>query len=492
MRRPVRPHPDRTKRTPRGLFIAGAALVISGLLVILLAWNRGQPPAVTPVPPTAGAPQTVAATPVLSARRIPSFTTALIPVRAMAAAMDPIAAASPAASCLSIGNGTEGLYLHNASTPVIPASNQKLLTASAAMELIGEDEVFTTAFDVAAPMKGGVVDGDLFMVGGGDPVLTTDAYQARQSHGDFPATDLEAVADSMVADGLVEITGAVVGDASRYDSERGVPGWPQRWFDNGTVAPLSALLVNDGWVMDPVTGEGSTGPTPDPAQHTAAVFARLLTDRGVKIGGPARSGRTPEGAQQVAVAESAPVKEVLKELLAFSDNTTAEMFLKEMGFRSSGTGSTEAGVAAVEKWVSDIDLDTDGWVMVDGSGLSSGNRMTCSMLGALLRRSGPDSPLAAGLAVPGQSGTLDERLDSGELPERLRAKTGTLNDVAALSGWLGTDPGAVLDFEYVMNSDAGALTATDLGLQPRMLTALLAQPVAPPLDAAGPIKATDG
>ena len=129
------------------------------------------------------------------------------------------------------------------------------------------------------------------MVGGGDPLLTTEAYQQRLERGRLPETDLEGVADELVAAGVRQITGSVMGDGTRYDSERSVPGWAERWLTDGTVAPLSALTVNDAWLIDPTTGDRPRGPCSriHPA-HVAGVLSQLLIERGVVIAGPPRSG----------------------------------------------------------------------------------------------------------------------------------------------------------------------------------------------------------
>lgn len=495
VRRAPKGHPARSPGRPppsKTLLWLGILCLLGGLGALAVSWVTGQPPGSASVPEEVAAPGPGPVTPVLSARRVPTFTTAMIPRRAMAAAVQPAIDAAPTDTCIGVGDGTDSLYLHNGNAPLVPASNQKILTASAALDLIGPDETLTTTFAAAEPMENGVVEGDLFMIGGGDPVLTTDAYQARQQHGRFPETDLEAVADRLVADGLDQIIGTVVGDASRYDAQRSLPGWKPRWQSGGTVAPLSALLVNDAWLIDPVTGEGAGGPAPDPAQHAAAVMARLLTDRGVVIGGEARSGTAPADPHSIAEVESPPMSTMVGQVLTFSDNTTAELLVKEMGVRSGATGSTADGVNAVTDWAHDEGVAEQGWVMVDGSGLSSGNLLTCTMLARLLQRAGPDSVLADGLAVPGGAGTLEDRFTSGGFPERLRAKTGTLNDVSALSGWFTGAKDTALDFEFVLNTGDSTVSVADLALQQKLLEALADQPVPPPLEAAGPLPHSDG
>ena len=470
-------------RGNRALLIISALCLAVGAAAMGFAFITGRSEEL-PSPQSADEP--APGTPVLSARRVPAFTTAPIPLRALAAAVQPFADAAPPESCISVGDGSRAIYSHNASAGLVPASNQKLITASAALDLIGADETLKTDFRTVGKPDGGVIEGDLFMVGGGDPLLMTDAYQDIQTHGRLPESNLEAIADQLVGAGVRRVTGSVVGDGSRYDSERVVEGWPSRWLTNGTGAPLSALSVNDGWLIDPVTGEGEGGATADPSLHAAAVMTRLLTDRGVVIDGAPRSGEAPADTESLLAVDSLPLSEILEELLAFSDNTTAELLLKEMGVRSGAAGTTADGVAAVTAWASDRGLPEGEWVMVDGSGLSDGNRVTCDLLGAVLRTNGATGTIADALAVPGQGGTLSDRFEEGEWPQRLRAKTGSLNDVTSLSGWLTTRPGAALDFEIVLNTGDRRVGNSDLGLQEDILTALLDQPVAPPLDAAGP------
>jgi D-alanyl-D-alanine carboxypeptidase/D-alanyl-D-alanine-endopeptidase (penicillin-binding protein 4) len=188
----------------------------------------------------------------------------------------------------------------------------------------------------------------------------------------------------------------------------------------------------------------------------------------------------------VLSVSSLPVDDLVQEVLRYSDNTTAELLVKEIGRTRSGAGSTAAGTSAIVEWASGEGIPVEGVVMLDGSGLSYENRVTCDLLASVLRRSGPEGTLATSLAVPGQPGTLEDRFAGGEWPTRLRAKTGTLNTVTALSGWLVTRPGATLDFEIVQNTGDRRVNGEDLAFQQRVLETLLDHPLAPPLAEAGP------
>ena len=424
-------------------------------------------------------------TPVLSARRVPQWTTQPLATRRLNEAVAPIVATAPPGTCVEIGDGTSAWYAHNNATPLTPASNLKLLTTAAALDILGADSTLNTRFAADTAPQGGVVSGNLYMIGGGDPLLSTEGYQRNRS-GRLPETDMEAVADQLVAAGVRQINGSVVGDAGRYDTQQSIPTWPDRHRDGGTIAPLSALMINDAWTVNPTTGVGEGGPAPDPAAHAAAVLTQLLVERGVVVTGPPASGTASPSAVELLSVPSLSVNDMVAEVLRYSDNTTAEMLVKEIGKVASDEGSTAAGTAAILAWAQQQGFPTDGSVVLDGSGLSYENLVTCDLLAAALRRDGPTGPIATGLAVPGQPGTLKDRFAGTELGSRLRAKTGTLNTVTSLSGWLATRPGANLDFEIIENTGDRHVNGPDLAFQQQLLETLLDHPMAPPLTEAGP------
>lgn len=470
--------PTGTGGRRRGRWLAAAgALALLGLVAGAAAFVFPQETAVA----DGAGPDLVASTPVLSVRRAPEVLARPVAARTLQAAVAPVLARFPAESCVEVNDGTTALVAQQDSVALAPASNMKLLTGAAALDVLGPDTRLTTRFAAAAAPVAGTVAGDLFVVGGGDPLLTTDTYAARQTNGVPPATDLEAVADQLVAAGVTRITGSVVGDGTRYDDQRVVASWPDRFVGQGVVGNLGGLLANDAWTVDPVTPGGPTGaPAPDPAAHAAAVLTALLQARGVQVDGVPRSGTAPAGAVTVLDVPSLTVAELVGETLAFSDNTSAELLLKEMGRASGGAGSTQAGTAVVQQWLEANKLPTEGVVLVDGSGLSDQNRVTCALLGDVLRASGPDGTLAQGLARPGRAGTLEDRLTGDDLRDRVRAKTGTLRNVTALSGWLDTVPGRRLQFAMLANTGGREVQAADTAVQGDLLRALLAYPQTPP------------
>jgi serine-type D-Ala-D-Ala carboxypeptidase/endopeptidase (penicillin-binding protein 4) len=426
-------------------------------------------------------------TAVLSARRVPEYTARPVATRAVQAATAPVIARAPASSCVQVDDGSTTVVGSKETTPLAPASNMKLLTTSAVLDVLGADAHLSTEVAAATPPAGGTVAGDLYLIGGGDPLLSTATYEATQTHGAQPQTSMEMLADKVVAAGVRQVTGSVVGDGSRYDGQRSVPGWPARFVTQGIVANLGALMVNDAWTVDPVDPKGSGGAAAaDPAAHAASVLTQLLRARGVQVGGPPVSGTAPAGATTIVEVPSLTVRELVDETLAFSDNTSAELLLKELGHAKGGAGTTEAGLAVVRTWLTDQRLPADGVRLVDGSGLSDQDRLTCRLLADLLARGGPDGALAQGLARPGRPGTLDDRFTGADLRDRLRAKTGTLKSVAALSGWLDTTSGRPLRFSILENTDGRDVQAADLSVQGDLLRALLSYPQSPPADQLGP------
>lgn len=478
--RVVRRHRHRGSRRgfPRvGLFGLAAALAVSGVAVIVLAVATEPELEVA-----SGAQHDLSAvTPVLSARRTPTLLTEPVAARNLRAAVQPVVDAAPDASCLRVDDGGTPLVLSGNDAPLVPASNMKLLTAAAAIDLLDPDERRTTTLVTdGAPTDGSVVVGNLYLVGGGDPMLSTAGYLEQLPNGVPPATDIAAVADQVVASGVREIIGSVVGDESRYDLVRTLPAWPERFLTQGQVGPLSALIVDDGW-------RPGLGPTDEPAVHAASVLTGLLEERGVSVAGPPLAGIAPEGAALLTEVPSLTVAELAQQALRFSDNTTTELLVKEIGLQHGGVGSTAAGLEAIRNWMTERGLPDDGVVLDDGSGLSEESRLTCDLLSAVLVDDGPAGVVADGLAVPGQDGTLRERLTAPPLGERVRAKTGSLLSVAALSGWLGTDGGRQLGFSFVINTPGRQVTAVDLGLQQQLLASMVGHPSAPPVDQLAPL-----
>lgn len=465
-----------------------ALLAVGALAGGATAW---QLEAAVPQPPIAGPARAGTATPVLSVRRLPTVVAAPIAERRLYADLDALAAFMPADTCLVV-EGPDLRYAHRADAPMVPASTAKLLTATAALMALGPDlRLRTTVVAPAAP-AGGVVAGDLTLVGGGDPILASPDYAAGFKRQPQTFTDLDALAAAVQEAGVGRIDGSVVGDESRYDRTRYVPGWPARYIDQDVVGPLSGLAVNDGFERYPLE-QGAAGPlepAADPAANAAGVLTRLLEARGVDVVGEPRSGPAPAGAVEVAALESGPLVDVVGEMLRDSDNNTGELVLKELGL-AEGDPSTAGGAAAMRALLDEGGLDLTGAAVVDGSGLSLDNRVTCTLLVDLLRRPSTGDLIRDLLAVAGRSGTLAERFVGTPLEGVLRAKTGSLTTVASLAG-LVADDDAALTFAFVVNVPPPERVPEGVDAAQRRLGEILAAwPRVPDLAALGPV-AQDG
>lgn len=452
-----------SRRNPYPALII-AALLPAVALGALWQFASGQKPdavnvAVTPpVPETTLVPALpILVTPILSVRRAPSVLAQQVNEDALKNALEPFISDLNSTSCFAVSIDDELVLAVNETVPLRPASNVKLITASVALEVLGAEFTYTTTIkgDVGA---GGVVNGNLYFVGGGDPVLNSSWWQGpNQNYPPFNRTSIEALADSIKVAGVTSITGSVVGDASRYDSELYPPSWTNdvRFTDGG---PVSALLVND-------SRESATVASQDPVVGAAKVLTALLEERGITVGSPAVAGAAPSNAEMITSIDSMPLPAILAEMLTTSDNSTAEMVLKEIGYATSKTGTRIAGLAILMATLAEWAIPTAGVTLVDGSGLSDDNRLTCEALLEVLQHGSVADAVGQGLAVGGAPGsTLYDAFLAGEpLSGIIRAKTGTLNNLSdgiteggkpaakALSGFVPTDSGGVIEFSLLLN-----------------------------------------
>jgi D-alanyl-D-alanine carboxypeptidase/D-alanyl-D-alanine-endopeptidase (penicillin-binding protein 4) len=466
----------------RSLTAALVAVAVAAGVAAAGAGPAGSRAAATPAPFRAQ-------TPVLSLRREPALVERTLgDLRlepALAAALaDPAFTPVRATSCLVVARGANTLYSYRATQPEIPASNLKLLTAAAVLDRLGPATRLVTEVRAARAPAGGTVTGDLYLIGGGDPLLRTPDYVATLTYPETLYDDLDALARTVRAAGIVRITGSVVGDESRYDSLRVVPTWKPSYVATGAAGPLSALEVNDGFQsFRPDVG------APRPAQQAASVFTASLRRQGVAVGGPAREGLTPPTAVAVTSMASAPLAATVAEVLRQSDNTGTELLAKELGRDVAGTPSTATGVAAVRATLAAEGLPVAQLAAVDGSGLDRSDRASCQLLIDVLARTGPTGALGAGLPVAAGSGTLVHRFAGTPAAGRLRAKTGTLDGVAALSGFVDAAPGSPapggLTFSLILNGLPNAALGDTL--EDRVGTVLAMYPQVPPLDQLAPL-----
>ena len=337
-----------------------------------------------------GSPSSLLGTPLLSPARVPRALQAFSAEQRLdgtvAAAMSPqaLGKAAAAGSCAEIVQDGHVLYQDHPGLPVVPASNMKLLTATALLDKFGPSFRFQTSIMVTHKPTRGVVHGDLYFVGGGDPLLRLRSYAASVP-GDTVYTNMTGLVLELKAAGVRQVTGSVVGDASELDSLTTVPGWPARYVEDGDVGALSALGIDDGFAT--AGGQVPIG-APVPVQ-SAGVLTNLLRSAHISVQGQPSEGKAPRGAQLFVNIKSAPLGSVLGEVLRESDNTAMELMTKGLGRRERGVGSTAAGLVAVRKVLAADGLPLHGFVNDDGSGLSTSDRVTCALLVAVLERAAP-------------------------------------------------------------------------------------------------------
>jgi serine-type D-Ala-D-Ala carboxypeptidase/endopeptidase (penicillin-binding protein 4) len=311
---------------------------------------------------------------------------------------------------VTIGDDGAFWYRHLAWVMRAPASNEKLLLSMALLAAVGPDRVIQTrAMAEAAPVDG-VIDGDLWLVGHGDPELTPDA--------------LDGLAQQIGAAGVTRIEGSVTGDMGPFERDWWAPGWKDD-FPAVEVAIPTAL-----------TFRGNVGPEgrhiDDPELRAAEYLTKALRRHGIHVGGPAAVATADGSRVKIAATGSAPIVDILRRMDVDSINFDAEVLGKVLGAEVSGTGSIAAGAAAIDAFTAANGAPR--FQHRDASGLSYADRVTTQGMVRLLWAAGRE-PWAADLrsALPiGGQGTLEGRLGH----TRVRAKTGTLTAVSALSGWV--------------------------------------------------------
>ncbi|MGI9644455.1 MAG: D-alanyl-D-alanine carboxypeptidase/D-alanyl-D-alanine-endopeptidase [Ilumatobacteraceae bacterium] len=316
-----------------------------------------------------------------------------------------------------------------------PASNQKVLTAIGALELLDPDATLTTTLGATTRVEGGRIGGDLVLIGGGDPMLW-----------DVGEHSLYAMATRLRDMGVTEVSGALLVDDGRYDARRMAAGWTDQQIP-GDAAPISALTV----------AANRVGDTPDylrdPATGNGQVLFRYLAEMGITVRGGV-SNETAEIETELVTLHSPVIARLVDGMMRNSDNTTAELLLKEIGLQASGEGSTAAGLAAsrdvVESWcVSLTGLDDDG------SGLSYANARSAREWRLMLQGAQEQPWWPAfhdSLPVAGDpDGTLPNRLSGPATVDNLRAKTGTINVARGLSGTFTTAGGRAATFSVIIN-----------------------------------------
>jgi D-alanyl-D-alanine carboxypeptidase/D-alanyl-D-alanine-endopeptidase (penicillin-binding protein 4) len=428
--------------------------------------------------PEASPAATVAPTsrPLWSPERLPALLAEAEGALELARGVDELL--GPTASCLVVRQGRRPVLDRSPDLALTPASTQKVLVAVAALSALGRDFRFTTKVVAARSPQGGAV-AEAWLVGGGDPFLATPEYteflRTRPRPGERPLTPLTGLVDGLRRAGVISL-GALHGDDSRYDRARAVPTWKPSYLADNEIGSLGALVVDGGFDVFTPGGEVRAA---DPAAHAATELARLAAAAGITAPKVGSSAVAPAGAVTLAEVRSAPLAEVVGAMVRESDNEAAELLVRELGRHQGAEGSTTSGTAAVIRLLDGLGLPTGGLRLGDGSGLETTNRASCRTLHAALGLpAGKDGgALSEALPVAGRSGTLSKRLVGTPLEGKLRAKTGSLDGVTGLVGYV--DGRRRLSFAFLANGVFSEARGREL--QDRLVTLLANYPAPAPL-----------
>jgi serine-type D-Ala-D-Ala carboxypeptidase/endopeptidase (penicillin-binding protein 4) len=387
-----------------------------------------------------------------------------------------------------LGAGREAELAIDADRAQPPASNMKLVTSAAALVLLGADWSFETVVEGCGPLADGRLDGDLVVRAGGDPLYDPNADGSVDGL-------LAPLIEELRARGVREVSGDLVLDEGDFEAPGAPDGWPdegQRWseycalaggfsanrgcltavvrpglaggaarvaveprhhglpssIDVDTVAKGKLVVRLDARSHAGVRVEGSIPKSverwsdsfahPDPVALFGSALRGALSDAGIRIHGDVRRERGAKGGEVLARLRT-PLSAVLTPINTDSNNGVADQLFLALGHSAGGAGTRAAAANATRRAVERLGVPAEGLTQIDGSGLSRGNRATArqiaALLSAVLEKDQPASALyRSSLAVAGESGTLEDRMQADELRGKVQAKTGFIGGVSALSG----------------------------------------------------------
>jgi len=330
------------------------------------------------------------------------------------------------------------------------ASNMKLFTTATALARMGpETRIATTLRSDGSVDRNGVLHGNLYLVGSGDPALGTPSFYRRYLGG--LGTNIFVLKRELREEGIEAVTGRLYADDGVFDRLRGVAD--SGYATSPEIGPLSGLSFNSGFS----TSSGGSFAS-DPAITAAATLAVALREAGIRISTTVALGSAPPFSSALASVESPLLTDIVNTTDVYSDNFFAEMLIKLLGARFGGAGTTAAGAGVVERFARG---HGSGVHAVDGSGLTRSNRASPRQVVNLLRsmRGTPaGEDLIQDMALAGHEGTVADRMHGTAAYGRCRTKTGTIRAVSNLSGYCFNRDGKVMIFSILM---AGV---RDLGL----------------------------
>lgn len=421
----------------------------------------------------------------------------------------PLATARISLEVVGLDDG-KVLYARAPEQLLNPASNTKLVTAAAALLRLGPEYRFLTDFLADQPLAGGKV-GTLYVKGRGDPSFTTERLEGlaldlyhrglREVRGDLVLDDTffdrEAWGPGWEQETSDKSYAAGVSALSLNHNSVGIyvfPGESRGAKARVELEPASAALVLDNRVITakaggrkrlkphtvatdvdrtrvvvqgriPLSSEGEIlfRRVEDGTRYFGETLRALFALRGVKIGGKVVRGSAPPSAVLVASYESDELGDLVRDMNKVSSNFMAEMLVKTLGAELKGIpGSWAKGIDVIGDVLAELGIPRGGYVLKNGSGLNDTNRLSAHQLASLLVEMWRRFPVAAefvsSLGIAARDGTMKLRMEGTEAAGRLRAKTGTLEKVTALSGYVSSLGGERFAFSMLVNDWQGKTT----------------------------------
>jgi len=347
---------------------------------------------------------------------------------------------------------SDTLYSRNAGKVFMPASNQKLLTSSVSLAQLGPDFRFRTTFATRGAVRDSVLDGDLIVIGRGDPTLSDRMLGTAQ-------IGMQRIADSLAARGIRRVTGRLMPGGNAFPDSIYGYGWElDDIADSG--APVDELFFNEGMVSVPaqIAGRDSVLQTGarNPNRSYLEALGAALTARGITFTGITDSAADIT-APPVTLFEtfSVPLRDILPHFLKPSQNQIGEILLKTIGLERGGAGIADSGAAVVKRQLLAWGAEPDGFRIYDGSGLSRHDLVSPETIVRLLAAAQREpwyQVFYDALPVAGVDGTLRSRMRNTLAAGNIHAKTGTIEYGRSLSGYVNDADGDRLIFSILCNN----------------------------------------
>ncbi|HZW37788.1 MAG TPA: D-alanyl-D-alanine carboxypeptidase/D-alanyl-D-alanine-endopeptidase [Ignavibacteriaceae bacterium] len=323
------------------------------------------------------------------------------------------------------------VYKINNTVPLIPASNTKLYSTAAALSYMGgEFSLSTKLLSDDKNLSDGVVNGNIYLKGYGNSI--------------FSESDMDLMASELRKKGIYKVTGSIIGDDTYFDNVYTRDDWIDDEVSNVNLPPISALVVdrNRKVVTQKIRRRVRSVlvEIDDPSLNAAGKFKDKLISNGITVLGVINKGKAPNNVVPLTEA-NIKLRDLVKLINKNSDNFLAECLFKTIGAVVSGVeGNAFYATQALKTFLDENAIYSQGTNLVDGSGISRFDLTTTNSIVSLLEKMYFDlanfEDYHSSLSIAGVDGTLRHRLRGTLAENKFCGKTGTLNGVTSLSGYL--------------------------------------------------------